>query len=149
MLAIWDRHEKSDARASYHAALEILDRLNHQLLETYSPEGLEPLSVGIGIEQGTALIGFIGPAHRRAQALLGSTVSIAIRIQEMTSDLAQPVLLGSAVARRLEGEELESQGSYLLVGLKIPHVLFAPAPPAKSARNDDSMPKLKLVVGRG
>lgn len=59
--------------------------------------------------------------------MLGDTLSITLRIQEMTAELAQPILVGECIARQLSDEKLESQGSYLLSGLRIPHTLFAPA----------------------
>ena len=76
------------------------------------------------------LIGAIGPSHSRSFTLLGDTVSTTLRIQELTSELAQPILLGSTVSKQLNGSNLQSQGSYLLPGLAIPHTLFAPAPTA-------------------
>lgn len=90
------------------------------------PKGLEPLALGIAIERGPTLVGSIGPAHRRHHTLLGDTVTIVLRIQEMTQDLAQPILIGECAARDLKGEQVESQGSFLLDGLTTPHVLFAP-----------------------
>jgi class 3 adenylate cyclase len=65
-------------------------------------------------------------AHRRTHTLLGDTVTITLRIQEMTAELAQPILLGECVARQLDDLKPESQGSYLLAGLRTPHTLFAP-----------------------
>ena len=49
----------------------------------------------------------------------------------MTTELAQPILIGSAVARHLVGRKLQSQGSFLLSGLRVPRVLFAPVPSAE------------------
>jgi adenylate cyclase len=59
-------------------------------------------------------------------------------------------LIGECAARQLSDEALESQGSYLLAGLKTPHVLFAPA--ASEARNREGAathktPDLRLISG--
>jgi adenylate cyclase len=109
---------------------------------------LEPMALGIGIEQGPVLIGSIGPAHRRTHALLGETVSVVLRIQEMTAELAQPVLIGECAARQLRDESLQSQGSYLLSGLKTPHVLFAPSLGEPEDTGDSSsQPNLRLLSG--
>ena len=124
------------------------DELHDSLMPEQAPAGLEPLALGIGIEQGPVLIGSIGPAHRRSHVLLGDTVGITLRVQEMTAELAQPILLGECVSRQLSDLGLESQGSYLLSGLKIPHVLFAPAPTAAVLRQDpQDQPSLKLLSG--
>jgi len=147
LLAIWDSSDTESAELSYRAAASMIEQLNVQLLDAFAPAGLEPLAVGVGIEQGPALIGFIGPAHRRAHALLGDTVTIAMRIQELTADLAQPVLLGECVARQIVSVPIQSQGSYLLAGLTNPHVLFAPLQENVDFGTAASAPKLTLLFG--
>lgn len=147
LLATWDSEGEELSDSAYLAGLEMVEQINGQLLEAFAPAGLEPLVVGVGIEQGPVLVGSIGPAHRRAHTLLGETVTIALRIQEMTADLAQPLLVGECAARQLINIDLESQGSYLLAGLKNPHVLFAPASTKSKKAELFSMPKLKVFEG--
>jgi class 3 adenylate cyclase len=105
------------------------------------------LALGIGIEQGPALIGSIGPANRRTHTLLGDTVTVTLRIQEMTASLAQPILIGECAARQLSDFGLESQGSYLLNGLRIPHCLFAPPPSTAAQRRLTDTLNLKVIEG--
>ena len=148
LLAVWDDHDTKAAEQAVQAAQDLEAALHHTLLPETTPAGLEPLVLGIGIEQGPALIGSIGPAHRRSHTLLGDTVTITLRIQEMTADLAQSVLIGECAARQLSNHKLESQGSYLLSGLKIPHVLFALSPavvPERAEKQD--RPFLKVLTG--
>ena len=147
LLAVWDEQGSKSAELAFLASSQMLESINSQLLEKYAPEGLESLAVGIGIEQGPALVGSIGPAHRRAQVLLGDTVTVALRVQEMTVDLAQPLLLGEVAARQLQGINLQSQGSYLLAGLRNPHVLYAPFPQRSSSKDDRDAPKLRVLSG--
>ena len=68
----------------------------------------------------------------------------------MTSELAQPILLGECVARQLSDQKLESQGSYLLAGLRTPHVLFAPAIAEANVRRlrQDQVPLTVVSGGR-
>lgn len=151
ILAIWDSASSDTARKSLQAAEVMQASLNDRLLPKGALTGLEPLALGIGIEQGPVLIGSLGPAHRRNYTLLGDTVSITLRIQEMTAELAQPILLGECAARQLDGDILQSQGSYLLAGLRIPHTLFAPAPVANvsvlPSAAVGSSPNLTIVGG--
>ncbi len=133
LLAIWDEQNAASARRALQAAKEMQSTIDHDMLPQNPPSGLEPLALGIGIEQGPALIGSIGPANRRTHTLLGDTVTVTLRIQEMTASLAQPILIGECAARQLSDFGLESQGSYLLSGLRIPHCLFAP-PPSSEVR---------------
>jgi len=147
LLALWNGSDTTAATHALQAAQEMLHAIQ-DVLPQHPPAGLEPLALGIGIEQGPVLIGSIGPAHRRSHALLGETVTIALRIQEMTAELASPILVGECAARQLSDFQLESQGSFLLNGLRIPHTLFAPPLqhlPATSTRNDQ--PLLKVLTG--
>jgi len=150
LIAMWDGAQGYEARLALSAARDLQASLNDTLLPDQSLAGLEPLALGIGIEQGPVLIGSIGPAHRRSLTILGDTLSVTLRIQEMTADLSQPILLGECIARQLNGEKIESQGSFLLTGLRIPHTLFAPniEEVASSGTSGKKQPEL-IVVGGG
>ncbi len=126
VLAVWDGDGCESAAKSLAAALDIEKQLNENLLTEVSVAGLEPLAVGIGIEQGPVIMGSIGPAHRRANALCGEAVTVALRIQEMTAELSYPILIGEVAARYLPDAQLSSIGSYLLPGLVNAHKLFVP-----------------------
>jgi class 3 adenylate cyclase len=153
VLAVWEGN--GDAAEQALAAAQAMQDSLHTLVPEHALNGLEPLALGIGIEQGPVLLGSIGPAHRRTHTLLGDTVAITLRIQEMTAELAQPILLGECAARQLGNEKLESQGSYLLSGLRTLHVLFAPQPrqQERDPRDTDkgpgkgNQPRLKIVAG--
>lgn len=147
LLAIWDGSDSRTATLALHAAQEMSREIQDVLPQT-PPAGLEPLALGIGIEQGPVLIGSIGPAHRRSHTLLGETVTITLRIQDMTAELAQAILIGECAARQLGYQELQSQGSYLLNGLRIPHTLFAPPPQdIREPKTRTDQPSLKLLHG--
>ena len=150
ILAIWDNADGVTAGRALEAAKMLQASLNDRLLPAEALRGLEPLALGVGVEQGPVLIGSIGPAHRRSYTVLGDTVSVTLRIQEMTAELAQPILLGECIARRLSDARLESQGSFLLSGLRIPHTLFAPAPSASISAptfKADDGPNLVVMSG--
>ena len=153
ILAIWGSADGATAQKALQAAEFMQTSLNDRLLPQGAIGGLEPLALGVGIEQGPVLIGSIGPAHRRSYTLLGDTVSITLRIQEMTAELAQPILLGECVGRQLNDTRLQSQGSYLLEGLRIPHTLFAPSPSDTAPTSlpalaeSGSSPNLTIVSG--
>ncbi len=155
VLAIWDGHHREAAEQALLTAQDMQQAIDQNRLTPRSSSVLEPLALGIGIEQGPALIGSLGPAHRRSHSLLGDTVTITLRVQELTEELAQPILIGECAARQLSDLPLVSQGSYLLSGLRIPHTLFAPAPAFSEStqpRNKSDkreQPKLKVVAGSG
>lgn len=146
LLAIWDDQSAASARQALQAALEMQRSIDGELPQN-PPSGLEPLALGIGIEQGPALIGSIGAANRRTHTLLGDTVTVTLRIQEMTANLAQPILIGECAARQLSDFGLQSQGSFLLSGLRIPHCLFAPPASTILQRRTGEALNLKVIKG--
>lgn len=146
VLASWSVDEKGNATSKALSASHKLQEMIDTVIPSRPPAGLEPIALGISIERGPALVGSIGPAHCRTHTLLGDTVTITLRIQEMTQELAQPILIGECAARDLAGDMLESQGSYLLDGLQTPHILFAPAYQEPS-QNTEQGSHLRIISG--
>ncbi|MDB5872309.1 MAG: cyaA [Ramlibacter sp.] len=105
------------------AAREIWLRCSEEL-PNVPPQGLEPLGLGVGVESGMALLGSFGPAGRRVHAVLGQTITVAMRLQDMTAELACPVLVGAEAAERIgvpferSDLALKPLGSFLLPGLR-------------------------------
>lgn len=105
------------------AARELWLRCSEEL-PNVPPQGLEPLGLGVGVESGTALVGSFGPASRRVHTVLGQPMTVAMRLQEMTAELAYPILVGAETTERVgvpfERQELALKplGSFLLPGLR-------------------------------
>jgi adenylate cyclase len=105
------------------AARELWLRCSEEL-PNLPPQGLEPLALGVGLESGMALVGSFGAAGRRVHTVLGQTVTIALRLQDLTSELAYPVLVGDEAARRIgvpfeqSDLALKPLGTFLLPGLR-------------------------------
>jgi adenylate cyclase len=105
------------------AARELWLRCSEEL-PNVPPQGLEPLGLGVGVESGTALVGSFGPASRRVHTVLGQPITVAMRLQEMTAELAYPILVGAETTERVgvpfERHELALKplGTFLLPGLR-------------------------------
>ncbi len=149
LLAIWDGNDDQAAELAFVSAEQLQQAISADFLPQQEATELEPLALGIGIEQGPVLVGSLGPAHRRSHTLLGDTVTITVRIQELTAELAQPILIGECAARQLSSARLQSQGSYLLAGLRTPHTLYAPGPGVMEGKpdSDSSKPALRVLAG--
>ena len=122
--------DPSRAGASDHARRALQAAVNLQaamqgVLPDPAPEGLEPLSLGIGAETGPAMAGSFGLASRRTHMVMGRTVTIASRLVEMTGELAHPILVGEGLAALVGAAGLESMGTFLLDGMRVPHHIYA------------------------
>ena len=69
-----------------------LDRLN----ERRATAGKAPLRMGVGVHTGEALVGTVGPDIRREFTAIGATVNRASRIESLTKDLHERVLISDA-----------------------------------------------------
>ncbi len=131
VMAVWNASPgRDDHPLSALAAARELCQATRQLLSSRKPiseqSPVQPLALGVGLESGSAIVGSFGPARRRAHATLGEPVSVANRIQQMTTDLSMPILVGPQLAELLPADGLEPLGEYLLEGLGKHYRLFAP-----------------------
>ena len=121
ILALWPG---IDTRAV--DAARVLVKRAREFLPASLPAHLAPLALGAGVEAGVALIGSIGPQRRRTHTAMGATVTTAGRLQAMTADLAESVLIGPVLADAMPIDSLHGLGQFLLEGLRRPQHVFAP-----------------------
>lgn len=133
VLAVWNTDSAGDpprlskthhAQRALHAAIALQEAMQGVLPDP-APAGLEPLALGIGVETGPAMTGSFGPASRRTHMVMGRTVTIASRLVELTAELAHPILVGEGLAAQVRATGLESMGTFLLEGLRVPHHIYA------------------------
>lgn len=142
IIAVWNGELQTDPAAAHHASQALQAAIALQaavqgVLPDPAPDGLEPLSLGIGVETGPATVGSFGLASRRTHMVMGRTVTIASRLVGMTADLSHPILVGEGLAAQVGGAGLQSMGTFLLDGMRVPHHIYAhpldAAPPAAIA----------------
>ncbi len=130
ILAVWGSEAHTAQPDPTHpaqalaAALAILHESRHTLPQP-QPEELAPLVLGMALETGMATVGSFGLARRRTHLAIGHPVTMAMLLQEMTIELAHPILLGEGIAASVGGQNLVSQGVFLLEGLKTPSHIYA------------------------
>jgi adenylate cyclase len=112
------------ARRALQAAIKMQAAMQGVLPDP-APAGLEPLALGIGVETGPAMVGSFGLASRRTHMVMGRTVTIASRLVEMTAELAHPILVGEGLAAQVGVAGLQSMGTFLLDGMRVPHHIYA------------------------
>jgi len=127
------------ARQALEAATPLWRAVVVQLPQE-APRQSPPLDLGIGIESGTVLVGSFGAAQRRVHAVLGETVTVAVRLEALTGELAYPILLGPELVPRTAsaaaslGLQLKALGSFLLAGLSRSRKVHALAVPLDKNR---------------
>ncbi len=88
-----------DPERAIRAALEMRDQLV-ELADRWMERTQASLRIGIGINTGRAMIGNIGSHRRMDYTIIGDTVNLASRVQELTKEYGIPILVtGSTQAR--------------------------------------------------
>jgi len=83
------------------AALEMRTRLSQVNLQLAN-QGFPPLRHGIGLHTGKVVAANIGSTQRLSYALVGETVNIASRIEELNKDFDTDILISEAVRQGLD-----------------------------------------------
>jgi class 3 adenylate cyclase len=89
------------ADAALHAALD-MRRALEVLNAERSAQGKPTFAHGIGAHSGDVLAGNSGSEDQSAYALIGNTVNIASRIQELTKELECDILASQETVERLK-----------------------------------------------
>jgi adenylate cyclase len=80
-------------------------------------EKQDPISVGIGIHYGPAVLGDIGSERSMDFTVIGDTVNVAARLERLTRTLDTDLVVGKALVEQVK-QEANGEGATLLEGLK-------------------------------
>jgi adenylate cyclase len=92
------QHEADAAAAAMRCALGMRDRvvaLNRARVE----RGRAPLAVKVGVHSGELVAGTIGAADRHEFTVIGDTVNVAARLQQLCAEAGRDVLVSDATYR--------------------------------------------------
>lgn len=110
IMAVWGNVRSqgvaNDAKACAHAALAMRRELK-KLNDNWKTEGRMTLGMGVGINQGEALVGNIGsyePHERLDPTVIGDAVNLASRLEGLTRIYGVDILVGSTAAELIADE---------------------------------------------
>jgi len=88
---------------AFRAAIAMNQRLV-ELNEGFSKQGWPALRHGIGIHTGEAVAANIGSPDRLSYLLVGDTVNLASRLQGLTKDMGEEIIISKATRARLQDD---------------------------------------------
>jgi len=109
-------------------ALDMLDRLE-KLNARWIQIEMPAFKIGIGINEGEAVVGNIGARRRMQYTALGDTVNLASRLQEMTKELQAALIVSQSVKDQAEAglqefAEFIPRGTVLVRGREQPVPIY-------------------------
>ena len=106
------------------AALEMRKRLE-ELNNNRVKAGKTPFSHGIGIHTGMVLAGNTGSEDRLSYALIGDTVNLASRIEQLTKPFRCDILVSEETVKRLEnGFQMKAEAPQKVKGYSRPLTVY-------------------------
>jgi adenylate cyclase len=134
ILAYFGGHneDQNSATSAVACAMGMLNELA-ELNTLRSSRGEAEFSVGIGIHSGPAVLGDVGSAERRDYTVIGDTVNLTARIEQLTKDQKTPILVSDETRLRSgEAFHWRSVAKVPIRGREQPVVLYCPLEEAPS-----------------
>ncbi|MBB3017061.1 adenylate cyclase [Microvirga lupini] len=121
IMAFWNapladaNHELNACEAAF-AMLESLRVLNEQRQKESSDDQMvPPLRIGIGLNTGLCVVGNFGSDLHFNYSVLGDTVNLASRLEELTKQYGVPILIGEKIAQAVRTHFAVLEVDYLQV----------------------------------
>lgn len=92
-----------DVSNAVHAALEILSAVE----EMNASGQIAPTKVGMGLHAGSAVTGNVGSEERKEYTIIGDTVNLASRIEQLNKEYGSSLLVTDSVYAAMQGLEGE------------------------------------------
>ena len=123
------RGVEQEAEEAVRCAIAMVEAMG-DLNKTWTAEKIAPLSCGIGIASGEAVVGEIGSPQRKEFTVIGDTVNLASRLEALTRHLHTPILMDVHTAEATK-QNIPSTliGEQVVKGIEEPIAVYRPSPP--------------------
>lgn len=95
----------------YQAATAILNRVAQLNSDLPATEGTEPLTIGIGLHVGEAVVGHVGSISRHDYTAIGDAVNLASRLEGLSKEVGWPLICSKDLV-----DELGNRHSLIYLG---------------------------------
>ena len=96
------------AAQAVSAGLEMLESLK-KINQYLTTQEQDPLAMGIGIHTGIAVVGSIGSSRRLEYTAIGDTVNVAARVESLTKEVGESLLLTANTQQALPANYVTEQ----------------------------------------
>jgi class 3 adenylate cyclase len=100
IMALFPGEPASAAQAALAMRSELIKYNEHRM-----GQGYEPIDIGIGIHTGTVRLGTIGENERWEGTVIGDTVNLASRIENLCGSFAASIVVSHAVLKNLSKDQ--------------------------------------------
>ena len=117
----------ADERHAQHAVAAARDMLTAlDEFNAAAARGTAPLRIGVGVSTGEVLAGNIGSDRRMEYTVIGDTVNLAARLENLTKQTGEPILISEATHTQLNGARAHARfiGEYAIKGKELPCKVF-------------------------
>lgn len=127
------------------AMLEELDRLSAE----WASRGLQGFSIRVGIATGEVLAGNIGSSRRQEFTVMGTTVNLASRLENLNKDLSTKILIDENTFAQLPRTIKHVKRENVRIrGLETPVTVYEILEPVRPAKIVSIQPKLDQLANR-
>lgn len=133
VMAFWNApiDQPNHAELAVQTAIQIqrtLDSINSNVRGSAGlPPGFEGVRIGIGISTGNCAVGNMGSELRFDYSVIGDAVNLAARLQELTKDKGQSILMSGATAALIQTIPLQDLGDVSIRGRSEAVRIWSPA----------------------
>jgi len=110
-----------DCVNAVQASKEILEKIQ----EYNQTQKIPPTKIGIGLHSGDAVTGNVGSDLRKEYTVIGDVVNLASRIEQLTKQYSEQILLSEDVISKIEGFEIREIDTVRVKGRITPVKIYS------------------------